>query len=65
MDDPIMRLKLLQKDLVCVYGDAGNDSKVLQPHGTIMRLEVVNCVHQLGVDILASTGVRRLRVYHI
>ena len=57
-----MRFELLIQDSVCIQGQFGDDSKVLQPHGISMRLEVVDRIHELGVDILTLASISRLRV---
>ena len=57
-----MALELLEEHLVGVHRRVCDDGEILEAHGVASRLEVVDEIDELGVDIGARTSVRRLGV---
>lgn len=76
-----MVLELFKEHTVVDEGRVGDDCEVLQPHGVTIALlqpisgvirargrtdlQVVDCIHQLGVDIRARPSVCWLRIHNI
>lgn len=63
--DTIMCPELLQEDFIRVYRDGGNDGQVLKTHRVAGRLEMVDKVDELGIDIGAGASIRGLGVDNV
>ena len=65
MNNTVMRSELLEECRGDVNWNVRQDGEILQSHGISIRLEVIDEIDELGVDVRACARVCRLGVHDI